>query len=199
VKPLADQDHYEILETRRDATDEEIERAYRLAQATYAEDSLAGYSVFGEGDATALRDRIEVAYRVLSDPQERREYDATLGAPAGFPALAVPAPGGPPVGPPGAAFEEESGEVDGPRLRRERLRRGMELEQIAGATKVNPLYLRFLEEERFDDLPAPVYVRGFVSLYASCMGLDGREAAASYMRCYEQRHSGARRARFFDR
>jgi curved DNA-binding protein CbpA len=34
VKSLAEQDHYEVLEVRRGATPEEIERAYRMAQAT---------------------------------------------------------------------------------------------------------------------------------------------------------------------
>ena len=53
MKPLSDQNHYEILETHPAATRDEIERAYRLALATYADDSLAGYSVFSEGDAAA--------------------------------------------------------------------------------------------------------------------------------------------------
>jgi len=78
VKPLSDQNHYEILETHPSAARDEIERAYRLALATYDDDSLAGYSVFAEGDAAALRERIEAAYRVLSDNRMRSEYDETL-------------------------------------------------------------------------------------------------------------------------
>jgi DnaJ-class molecular chaperone len=49
LKPLSEQNYYEILETQTGATREEIERAYRLALATYADDSLAGYSVFEPG------------------------------------------------------------------------------------------------------------------------------------------------------
>ena len=78
MKPLSDQNHYEILETHATATRDEIERAYRLALATYTDDSLAGYSVFAEGDAAAVRERIEAAYRVLADSRMRSEYDATL-------------------------------------------------------------------------------------------------------------------------
>ena len=78
MKPLFDQDHYEILEVSRDASREEIERSFRMAEAIYADDSLAGYSVFGEGDARALRERIEIAYRVLSDVDARSAYDAAL-------------------------------------------------------------------------------------------------------------------------
>jgi DnaJ-class molecular chaperone len=78
MKPLFDQDHYEILEVSRDASREEIERSFRMAEAIYADDSLAGYSVFGEGDARAIRERIEIAYRVLSDVEARSAYDAAL-------------------------------------------------------------------------------------------------------------------------
>ena len=54
MKPLSEQDHYQILEISRDASAEEIERSFRMAQATWADDSLAGYSVFGEGEAQAI-------------------------------------------------------------------------------------------------------------------------------------------------
>ena len=78
MKPLSEQDHYDILEVPRGAGFQAIERGYRMARATYAEDSLAGYSLLEEGDAEALRERVEFAYRVLSDPEARRAYDATL-------------------------------------------------------------------------------------------------------------------------
>ena len=73
MKPLSEQNHYEILEVASDANGAEIERAFRMAQSTYADDSLAGYSVFGEGEASAIRERVEIAYRVLSDAQERKQ------------------------------------------------------------------------------------------------------------------------------
>ncbi len=78
MKSISEQDHYEILEVSPDAPREEIERAYRLARATYDDDSLAGYSVFGEGDAQALLQRIEVAYQVLSNEESRRAYSESL-------------------------------------------------------------------------------------------------------------------------
>ena len=77
--------------------------------------------------------------------------------------------------------DEPGTPYDGARLRRSRLHRGVEIEQIAQVTKINPTYLHFIESERFDDLPAPVYVRGFVSAYARCVGLDADAVAASYM------------------
>ncbi len=83
------------------------------------------------------------------------------------------------------AFDEESDQYDGARLRRSRLRRGLEIDDVASVTKVNPTYLRFLEEERFPDLPARVYVRGFLMAYASAVGLDPPGVAASYLERFD--------------
>jgi curved DNA-binding protein CbpA len=197
MKPLSEQDHFEILEVQPNASRDEIERAYRLAQATYAEDSLAGYSVFGEGDAEALRERIETAYRVLSDEESRRAYRASLsgGGPIDegeMPDSAAGAGLARPVAPVDdfGEIDEESGEFDGAQLRRSRLRRGIDLDEVASITKINPTYLRFIEEERFSDLPAQVYVRGFVTAYASCVGLDPKRVAASYMRRFREASPG---------
>ncbi len=211
MKPLFEQNHYEILETHPAATREEIERAYRLALATYSDDSLAGYSVFAEGDAAALRERIEAAYRVLSDSRMKSEYDATLqvdrqeGAlPAEPSAPLVPvesAIGGGPLPHQLSDFthlDDGTGDFDGERLRHFRIRGGMEIEDIARVTKVSPTYLRFIEEERFADLPDSVYVRGFVTAYANCVGLDGNDVAASYMKRFDKGRGTRREGRFFD-
>ena len=188
--------HYEVLEVGSDAGPEELERAYRLARATYGEDSLAIYSVFNEDDSSAIRERIELAYRVLANSDQRRLYDASLGSGAAAGEeikialdLDVETAELPPI--PRlvegvAEFEpfeeEEEGSIDGAWLRRSRLRCGVEIDQIAVVTKINPTYLRFIEEEKFEDLPAPVYVRGFVGAYARCIGLDPERVVAGYMK-----------------
>ena len=201
MKPLSEQDHYETLEVAPEAGDEEIERAYRLARATYADDSLAGYSVFGQGDAAAIRERIETAYRVLSDPEARRAYDAFLAGES-EPAAALPVEEveeAREVQIPLDAFEDledDAVEFDGARLRRARLRRGIDLDEVSRITKINSVYLSFLEEGRFGELPARVYVRGFVAAYASCIGLDPTRVAASYMKGYEAARPEPHRARF---
>ena len=137
MKPISEHDYYETLEIGRDAGAEEIERAYKLAHSTYSNDSLAGYSVFEEGDAELLRERIEIAYRTLSDPDRRQCYDEELSArdrPAptegatpeaqerreAEPVAAESSPVG--------NFEEmddEEGEWTGARLRRARMRCGV--------------------------------------------------------------------------
>jgi hypothetical protein len=59
-------------------------------------------------------------------------------------------------------------------LREARLRRGVELVQAESATKVRAKYLRALEEEQFELLPAETYVKGFLRTYAEYLGLDGQ-------------------------
>ena len=59
-------------------------------------------------------------------------------------------------------------------LREARERQGLELAQLEAETKVRARYLRALEEERFDQLPAESYARGFLEVYATRLGLDGQ-------------------------
>ncbi len=208
MKPLMDQSHYEILEISRDAGLEDIERAYRLARATYEGDSLATYSVMDAEDTKAICERAECAYRVLSNEASRRAYDRFIagGAEAESPAppsenqtpaepTAVSEAEQPPpaVADASPAPPEESGDFDGPRLRRARVRCGVDVDQIASITRINPAYLSLLENESFDQLPASVYVRGFVAAYARCVGLDPERVANSYMARLEGVRSAQRR------
>ncbi len=213
MKSLIEQSHYEILEISRDAGLEEIERAYRLARMTYEDDSLATYSVLDAGDSQAISERVECAYRVLSDDASRRAYDRFIAgeAPSERPppakvedaeavvpepppaAAAEPKAPAPAPPAPAAALEEDSGEFDGARLRHARLCCGVEVDQIAAITRINPVYLTRLEDERFDQLPASVYVRGFVAAYARCVGLDPELVANSYMARLEGVRSAQRR------
>jgi flagellar biosynthesis protein FlhG len=195
LRNLDAQDHYEVLEVARAARVEEIERAYRLATATWQEGSLALYSVFDERDAAAIRERVHRAYRILSNPSARRSYDQRL-----FDSVSEP---GEPVEPAEVTTEPAADEdhlapletldadladvpepdelFDGAQLRRTRMQRGIELDDIAEVTKVGRRYLQCIEEETFESLPAAVYVRGFVTAYARAIGLDPGRVSESYM------------------
>ena len=59
-------------------------------------------------------------------------------------------------------------------LREARLRQGLDFPEIEQATKIRGKYLRALEEEQFDLLPAQTYVKGFLRNYADYLGLDGQ-------------------------
>ena len=59
-------------------------------------------------------------------------------------------------------------------LREARERRGVEFAHAELATKIRGKYLRALEEEQFEVLPAQTYVKGFLRTYAEYLGLDGQ-------------------------
>jgi hypothetical protein len=59
-------------------------------------------------------------------------------------------------------------------LREARERRGIDFAQAELATKIRGKYLRALEDEQFELLPAQTYVKGFLRTYAEYLGLDGQ-------------------------
>jgi Helix-turn-helix domain/RodZ C-terminal domain len=59
-------------------------------------------------------------------------------------------------------------------LREARVRQQLEFAELEQATKIRARYLRALEEESFDTLPAQTYVKGFLRTYADYLGLDGQ-------------------------
>ncbi len=58
----------------------------------------------------------------------------------------------------------------GPILRAARLKRGQSLEAVAQQTRISKRFLEALEESRFEQFPAIVYLRGFLKSY--CEHLD---------------------------
>jgi len=222
MKPIDDLDHYEVLEVPPGAGYEDIERAYQMTRAAYTNGSLALYSIFTSDDASVIRNRIDEAYRVLADPKTREQYDVETGVSGEQPRSRSKDSTGEPVDAParvatasegherpGAAapelssaieviedidadIDEERREFDGAALRRARLRRGVELDQISDVTKVRVKFLKCIEEEAFDKLPDSVYIRGFVHAYARAIGLDAQRVASGYMVRVEAARSGPR-------
>ena len=143
MKSLDTANLYEVLEVMPGARPEEIERAYRMVSATWAEGSLALYSLFEDREAEDVREWVRHAYRILSDSESRRIYDEeTLKLLPGGPAGAANRDSAEVDYEERGADEievsldaalqgslegdsEEGDEFDGPRLRRSRMHRGM--------------------------------------------------------------------------
>jgi cytoskeleton protein RodZ len=68
----------------------------------------------------------------------------------------------------------------GSSLRDARTRQELDFPELEERTKIRPKYLRALEDERFDLLPAPTYVKGFLRSYAEALGLDGQPFVDEY-------------------
>ena len=59
-------------------------------------------------------------------------------------------------------------------LHEARVRQSVTLQAAEIGTKIRAKYLKALEEEQFDALPAQTYVKGFLRTYADFLGLDGQ-------------------------
>jgi cytoskeleton protein RodZ len=73
----------------------------------------------------------------------------------------------------------------GETLRRERLKRNLDLQQISDELKLSRRFLEAIENEQFDRLPGGVFTRSFVRQYARLLGLDEEEMAAEVVRLVE--------------
>ena len=69
----------------------------------------------------------------------------------------------------------------GERLRRERERRKVTLEEISLSTKISIRLLTALETEKFEQLPGGIFNKGFVRAYARFLGMDEQEAIDGYL------------------
>jgi cytoskeleton protein RodZ len=67
-------------------------------------------------------------------------------------------------------------------LRRERLARGVALEDITAVTKISQRHLIALEQERFRLLPGGILSKGIVRGYAASVGLDPQDWTQRFLR-----------------
>jgi cytoskeleton protein RodZ len=74
----------------------------------------------------------------------------------------------------------------GDTLRNERLRRGLELDQLAAQTKIGPCYLQAIEENRFDRLPGGLFTRSFLRQYEHALGLEDDQPVLSLQQQLER-------------
>ena len=176
--------HHDVLEVERGATDEEIRRAYKRMCGVFDPENLVTFGLFDEEGLDTARSRIDEAYDVLLDPARRRPYEISV-----FPeapetkaeAKQEQAPAG--ELPPAPSITPDT-EFGGTLLRAVRESQGTSLQQISERTKVGINYLRCIEEDEFSNLPAAVYVRGFVTEFAKCLRLDPEQVTQSYLRRY---------------
>lgn len=280
MKPLAQQNLYEILEVPFDATTAVIAEAVERAQSLYAPGSLATYTLMDPDEEQLLSHLIEEARVTLLDPVARARYDERLtgpeqAAPAQALDAALPRPAAapavdaairaawpelPPVIPAMRTVAEEEWEEDlpvppvvpaavapprasaaevaptplpielarpvppaaprngpillsrevavapaapaatpipsapaslpavpdtttwsGEVLRKLREARGLSLQQVSERTKVTRHHIENIEGDRFELLPASVYLRGILLSIARELRLDGQKVARSYL------------------
>ncbi|RXK30836.1 hypothetical protein A6g_04590 [Bacillus velezensis] len=66
------------------------------------------------------------------------------------------------------------------RLKEAREEKGMSLDELQAATKIQKRYLTALEEGNYDVIPGNFYVRAFIKQYAEAVGLDSDQLFEEY-------------------
>lgn len=168
---------YLILGLEPDSSRLDVERAYQEKRKLYDVDSLATYSLFDDEDRQMKLSDIQNAYRHI---------------------IRHLAHGGASTPPSPEAGEDDQGEdtleingQPGCYLKQLRKKAGLSIRDVADRTKIGPFQLENIEDERFDKLPAPVYLRGFVLEFARMVGApDPPGVAGVYVERFREEKRG---------
>jgi hypothetical protein len=71
-------------------------------------------------------------------------------------------------------------------LRETRMRQRIDIVEVEAATKIRAKYLRALENEEWDQLPGPTFVRTFLRTYGDYLGLDSKMLVEEYKPRFER-------------
>jgi len=74
----------------------------------------------------------------------------------------------------------------GATLREARMRARIDISEIEAQTKIRAKYLRALENEEWDLLPGPTFVKSFLRTYAQALDLDDKAIVEEYRQYYER-------------
>jgi Helix-turn-helix domain len=83
----------------------------------------------------------------------------------------------------------EGVEFNGDLLRQVRMAKGLSMIQVSERTKISVKHLENVESDRYDGLPATVYLRGILMSLARELGLDGMRVTRSYLSFVEAHRS----------
>jgi DnaJ-class molecular chaperone len=212
MKRLTDQNYYQLLEISPKASFEEVRSAYNQAVSVYSIDSVATYSLFTQKEREQILSRFVDAYKTLTNSQLRREYDHSLvekgeltAQEIGFSSLedsdttkdklrevsidsliqkveeteneAQPSGGN-------LDLLENLTSISGKSIKMIRMAREISLEQIYRKTNIPKKTLEDIEEEHFEELPAIVYLKGFLRTYAKILNVNQGQMADGYVQRY---------------
>ena len=183
----ANQTLYELLNVDPYTSEEEIRRAYKGLLERFNPDGFIAYGLYTRTQAEALRYQFDEAYQILSDPIQRQEYDAQT-FPNGFPPRKIQknitsysTKLQPLVNKKDALEYAQNHTLNGRGIKQLRIRYDISLEAIHERTKISIHTLRCLEDDRFEELPAEVYVKGFLKQLAHVLSLPQDQILQQYL------------------
>ena len=168
---------FDCLGLSVDASLDEVERAFLELRNLYSAETLATYSLFDEADRQEKLAALKNAYERIRQAQAEKPDEETLPAQEEKPPVAKPLR---------ANVDADLRQSPGLFLQQSRQVLGLSLQDVAKQTKVRSSLLQSIEEQRFDFLPAPVYLRGFVREFARMVKVPEIDALVdAFMGLYE--------------
>lgn len=165
--------HFETLELELDATVSEINEAYTSLKKLYSSNSIAISPLideFTEEKSKKILREIDIAYKSLSAQSTNKE----LSSKSECTNKITPEDN-----------KTLEGEFGGSMLMHARLSKKIEFKEIADNTNISKRYLLNIENENFEELPARIYLKGFIVSYAKYLGLDAEKIANAIIERFE--------------
>ena len=209
MKTFENENFYQILQVPANARADEIKVAYRDALAIYEAESAATYSLFSEEQRERLLQAIETAFDCLINEEKRAAYNQML-IDTGQAESAIFSTQGQrkmaAYSDTRTTSKEKSlshwvqKKADTPEIKQlteamlskemlsgldlKQLREayGIDLTEIYAITKISGDSLRRIEANRFEDLPAEIYVKQFLKAYADVLQIDSGHVVDSYLK-----------------
>lgn len=194
--------YYEILEVDNSCDQNQIMAAYQRIKNTYSVDNPAIYTVFTEKETRELSLMIEEAYSVLSNKTLRSLYDEKM-ARGNFSskdlsfenlrAQSLVPTNETKIKPvskkvdfktdPQMETEIRNCQVwDGNQLKKVREYKQLSIEQVSEVTKISAFYIAAIEKMNLAELPALVFVRGYVLQIVRFLNVPSeKQVVDSYM------------------
>lgn len=208
--------YYEIMELNPQSSDELLIRArYVELKSFYASGTLIEKGILAERELLGLQEMLEEAYAVLGNPTLKTIYDEKFNVSAVAQNTSVESIKQESATPPAVeskeikrpSFEHERKiwklnypvdqlkeryfqdltHWDGSALTAIREYKKVSIADLSQFTKINPFYITAVEQMLPSQLPAHVFVRGYIVQIARAMGLNAEKVASSYMSLYVKR------------
>jgi DnaJ-class molecular chaperone len=209
MKRLTEQNYYTLLGISPEATFEEVRSAYDQAMSIYSTDSIATYSLLTREERERMLSRLVDAYKTLTNSQLRKEYNSFLVEKGelspqeiGLSSLGDcdTAKGKlRDVNVESLVQREERTEnknqlsgdnldlpdnltsVTGRDIKMLRIAGDISLEEIYRKTNIPKKTVEDIEEENFENLPALVYLKGFLKTYAKVLNIYEDQMVDGYI------------------
>ena len=197
-KDFAELNYYEMLNVKPDAAFFEIRHAYNAAMQMYQADSMISHSFFSQEERKQILSFVEKAYLTLINEKERQSYDNELIRQGVLTATKWKVSPKKPV----CIFDINRNqgrksvlksndelrekidqskriaeiiaqkEISGADLNEIRNKLDVSIEHISQETKIRAYYIKSIEEDNISQLPAAVFLKGFIKAYLKCLCLE---------------------------